>query len=155
MSEIRDRHMERYISTKDLVESLGLTVTTINNMIKDGRLPKPDISGGRGVKRLWKESTLLPFTKKNVDEPYQNNDKHTVSGSCSSAKDALSYAVEVTGQTEIEKIIITLSDEHRSMSKELKKCRVELRVIEAQSSEAQRVLDGFKALINAVLSTPK
>lgn len=53
--------MEEFVTTKELTQKLKVTIATINNMINDGRLPKPDVSGGRGSKRLWKLSTLTDW----------------------------------------------------------------------------------------------
>ncbi|EOD9553062.1 helix-turn-helix transcriptional regulator [Vibrio parahaemolyticus] len=49
--------MERFLTAEDIRDLLSIAPATFNNMIKDGRFPKPDFGGGMGAVRRWKEST--------------------------------------------------------------------------------------------------
>ncbi|WP_187993577.1 helix-turn-helix transcriptional regulator [Vibrio harveyi] len=49
--------MERFYKAKEIAENLALSIKGLEDMIKRGDFPEPDV-GGNGMIRRWKESTI-------------------------------------------------------------------------------------------------
>lgn len=54
--------MEKMISSKDIMQKLGITRFTLYRWIKNGRFPKPIKPGGG--KQMWREETVSSWLEK-------------------------------------------------------------------------------------------
>src|SRR5262245_8684010 len=60
----------RYYSATDLVALLNISITTVNEWTKTGRLPQPVQPGGPGAKRYWPvEAVQRMFPELNNSQP--------------------------------------------------------------------------------------